>query len=120
MPEGDLPALYAGAEVFALASRYEGFGFTPLEAMACGAPVVVSPGGSLAEVVGDAAVIVAEADPGAWRLALARVLDDSALRRRLQAAGLEQARRYRWAETARQTWDVYRRVLNQTAGEERP
>ena len=120
VPEGDLPALYAGAEVFALASRYEGFGFTPLEAMACGAPVVVSPGGSLAEVVGDAAVIVAEADPGAWRLALARVLDDSALRRRLQAAGLEQARRYRWAETARQTWDVYRRVLNQTAGEERP
>jgi glycosyltransferase involved in cell wall biosynthesis len=117
VPDGDLPALYAGAEGFALASRYEGFGFTPLEAMACGTPVVVSPGGSLAEVVGDAAMIVPEAEPEAWRLALARLLDDPALRGRLQAAGLAQAHRYRWSETARQTWDVYRQVFGHPAVE---
>ena len=111
VPDGDLAALYAGAEVFALTSRYEGFGFTPIEAMACGTPVVAAPGGSLAEVLGDAAIIVPEYSRDAWRAALARTLDDAGLRERLRRDGLAQARRYNWAATARQTWSVYRQVL---------
>jgi glycosyltransferase involved in cell wall biosynthesis len=111
VPEGDLASLYAGAALFALASRYEGFGFTPLEAMACGTPVVSSPGGSLPEVLGDAALIVPEYTCEAWCGALRQALDDGDLRARLVARGHERALRYRWPETARRTWSVYRHVL---------
>ena len=109
--DAELPALYAGARIFALASRYEGFGFPPLEAMACGTPVVTAPAGAVAEVVGDAACIVAANEAGAWRAALAGLLDDPERCAQLTAAGLGQVRRYRWAETARQTLNVYRHVL---------
>jgi len=110
VPDADLPALYAGAACLAQPSLYEGFGFPPLEAMACGTPVVASTGGSLPEVLGQAAEIVAAADPEAWAARLRTVLADSALRARLITAGREQAARYRWEDTARRTWAVYERV----------
>jgi len=107
--EADLPALYSGAEVFAFPSRYEGFGLPPLEAMACGAPVLCCNTSSLPEVVGDAAVRVA---PTAEALAagLARLLGDDALRTRLRAAGPQRAAQFSWRTTAETTLAVYERV----------
>ncbi len=105
-----LPALYAGAEAFLCASRYEGFGFPPLEAMACGTPVVSSDGGSLGEVLGDGAIVIPEFDRDRWVGEVRRVLADAGLRAGLSVAGRRQAARYRWEDTARRTMDVYRAV----------
>jgi glycosyltransferase involved in cell wall biosynthesis len=110
VPEADLPALYSGADLFLFASHYEGFGFPPLESMSCGVPVVSSPGGSLREVLGEAAEILDPSDPAAWRDRIAAVLNDPARRHSLITAGFARAARYNWAETARQTWDVYRKA----------
>jgi glycosyltransferase involved in cell wall biosynthesis len=108
--DADLPALYAGAAAFVFPSLYEGFGFTPLEAMACGAPVIASAGGSLPEVCGDGAEIVPEYDAGAWADRIAAVLGDPARRAALTARGAANAARFTWDATARKTWDVYRQV----------
>jgi glycosyltransferase involved in cell wall biosynthesis len=105
-----LPGLYAGAELFVFPSLYEGFGFTPLEAMSFGTPVVSSSGGSLPEVLGDAAEIVDSFDADAWVARIQALLGDADRRRALRAAGRERARRYSWEQTARRTWDVYRRI----------
>ena len=113
----ELPALYAGARLFALASRYEGFGFPPLEAMACGTPVVAAPAGAVAEVAGDAACLVAADEPEAWRAALAGLLEDPGRCAELVDRGRERVGRFRWPETARQTWRVYRHVLGLPDGE---
>ncbi len=84
--EEDLPALYAGAACFAFTSVYEGFGLTPLEAMACGAPVVCSDRTSLPEVVGSAGVLVNPEDADQLGAALLRVLSRASLRRRSAGA----------------------------------
>jgi glycosyltransferase involved in cell wall biosynthesis len=110
LPESDLPALYAGAAAFVFPSFYEGFGFPPLEAMACGTPVVASRGGSLPEVLGEAASFPLTWDVEEWRGAVRQILSDSTLRQTLVERGLRQVSRYRWSETARQTWQVYRQV----------
>jgi alpha-1,3-rhamnosyl/mannosyltransferase len=109
-PEADLPALYSGAEVFAFPSRYEGFGLPPLEAMACGAPVLCCDTSSLPEVVGDAALRVAPA-PEALADGLARLLDDGALRAELCAAGPRRAALFSWRRTAEETLAVYETIL---------
>ncbi len=108
--EADLPALYAGAEVFALTSHYEGFGLPPLEAMACGTPVISSNGGSLPEVLGSAALTLPVSDRTQWVQALSRLLTDTTQRQALAQAGLRHAAGFSWHETARKTWDVYRKV----------
>lgn len=108
--DGDLAALYAGASVFALASLYEGFGFPPLEAMQCGAPVVSSDGGSLPEVLGEAAEIVHGFDADTWAAALARMLGDKGRRAEFATRGKSWARRYRWEDTARQTYAIYKGI----------
>lgn len=113
----DLAALYAGAEVFALASLYEGFGFPPLEAMLCGTPVVSSNGGSLPEVLGDAADIVPAFDAGLWADALTKMLDDSARRDLYRTRGLAQASIYKWEDTAARTFKVYKTVVGETETE---
>jgi len=100
----DLPELYAAARVFAYPSLYEGFGIPPLEAMACGTPVVASTAGALPEVLGDAALLVDPLDEGALTEALRAAADDQgALRRR----GLERAAHYTWQRAATETWRVY-------------
>lgn len=101
-------ALHAGSDAFVFPSLYEGFGLPPLEALACGAPVVCSHASSLPEVIGDAAVLVDAKDEAALAAALGRVLSDSELRRDLRARGPAQAARFTWTETAGATARVYR------------
>ena len=108
----ELPALMAGARALVHPSRDEGFGFTPLEAMAAGTPAVVAAGGSLTEVVGAAGVLVRDADdPQAWADALSR-LDDPAARTAVSTRGRAHAASFTWQATAEQTVSVWRRVLD--------
>ena len=110
VPEADLPALYSGAEIFAFPSRYEGFGLPPLEALACGAPVLCCDTSSLPEVVGAAALRVAPT-PDALAAGLARLLADHALRAELRAVGPRRAALFSWQSTAEATLAVYDNVL---------
>lgn len=106
LADDDLPALYRQAAAMAFPSVYEGFGFPPLEAMACGTPVVASTASSVPEVVGDAALSVDPYDVPAWTSALTRILDNDELRTRLRAAGLARAATFTWAKTAQQWLSV--------------
>jgi glycosyltransferase involved in cell wall biosynthesis len=106
----DRHALLAGATVFAYPSRYEGFGFPPLEAMAAGVPVVSTSTGSIPEVLGDAASLVPVGDVDALAGALERVVVDADERRRLIAAGTARVARYSWARAADGLADLYRRL----------
>jgi glycosyltransferase involved in cell wall biosynthesis len=99
------------AEVFVYPSVYEGFGMPPLEAMACGTPVIVSNTTSLPEIVGSDGVLLPPTDVDAWTEALARLLDDQSARAELSARGQQRARRFTWDETSRQTAAAYRRAL---------
>lgn len=105
-----LPALYAGASAFVFPSVYEGFGLPPLEAMACGTPVVSSRGGSLPEILGDGAEYVEEFEVDAWAAVIRGLLRDGARRGALVARGTARARGFSWNETARRTWAIYRAV----------
>ena len=98
--DGALAALMAGADAFVLPSHWEGFGLTALEAMACGAPVIVSDRGALPEVVGDAGLVV-EPTPASLRAALLRVVTDDALAADLRRRGRERASAFTWQRAAR-------------------
>jgi glycosyltransferase involved in cell wall biosynthesis len=108
VPDADLPALLNCAEVFAFPSVFEGFGLPPLEAMACGVPVICSDASSLPEVVGDAGILLNPADVAAWGQALTRLLGDPALRADLGARGQARARQFTWEHAAKRTRDIYR------------
>ncbi len=114
VPDEDLPAVYNCAAVLAFPSRYEGFGLTVLEAMACGTPVVCSNSSSLPEVADDAALLTPPGDPAALTQALLRVLSEDDLRQHLRVQGLRQAARFSWSNTARQTLAVYEQVLTRS------
>jgi glycosyltransferase involved in cell wall biosynthesis len=112
IPYDELALWYNCADCFIYPSLYEGFGLPPLEAMACGTPVVTSSISSLPEVVGAAALTVDPLDVNALAAAIAAVLSDSSLRQRLMTDGPKQAARFSWGNAAARTLACYRGVLN--------
>jgi glycosyltransferase involved in cell wall biosynthesis len=111
VPEGEKVLWYNAAMCFCYPSLYEGFGLPPLEAMACGVPVITSDVSSLPEVVGDAGLTVPPEEPAALCEALRRLAVNPALRAELAQKGRARARRFSWAEAARQTVGVYYQAL---------
>lgn len=109
--DDDLRALYSSCKAFVYPSLYEGFGLPPLEAMACGAPVITSRIPSLMETVGDAARLVPPTDSRELAQAIIRLLEDSGERERRSDAGLRRAAEFSWEKTAAATMDVYREAL---------
>ncbi len=105
--------LYRRAAVFVFPSLYEGFGLPVLEAMACGCPVVSSDASSLPEVAGNAAVLVNATDVNGFSAAMEQVLKDPDFRASLRKRGLDQASRYSWDRTARDTVAVYKKVVGE-------
>lgn len=103
----DLPALYQMAEVFVFPSLYEGFGFPPLEAMACGAPVIASQRGALAETVAEAAYTVEPDNAEALAEGMRRMITDGALRQKHIEAGRKCVRRFGWARAAAELREIY-------------
>jgi len=112
LPQDGLPLWYNSAEAFIYPSVFEGFGMPVLEAMACGTPVVVSNIPPLAELAGRVGLCVPPSDVPAWAESLRRIGTDDGWRRSASEAGLDEARRYTWAETARLTAAAYLRAFN--------
>jgi glycosyltransferase involved in cell wall biosynthesis len=120
VPDGALPALYRSAGAVVYPSLYEGFGFPPVEAMACGCPVLTTHRGALAEVVGDAAAIVDPENVEAMAVELERLATDEQWRSRLIEAGTLNAERFSWHQCARATQQVYQRAAAQKSSAARP
>ena len=101
---GELPAVYNLARVLAHPAWYEGFGLPPLEAMACGTPVIVSDRSSLPEVVGDAGMVVPADQPESWRKALEKVVGDTDFAAEQRRRGILRAAQFSWGRAAQMTW----------------
>lgn len=110
IPQEEQHLWYGAATAFVFPSLYEGFGMPPLEAMACGTPVIVSNASCLPEVTGDAGLQVDPHDVDGWADAMRRILADAALRADLSARGLVQATKFSWLDTARRTQAIYHAV----------
>jgi glycosyltransferase involved in cell wall biosynthesis len=113
----DLPAYYRGAVALMFPSLYEGFGLPPIEAMACGIPVLTANVTSLPEVVGDAALFVNPYDVAEIAAGIERIVNDGALRSDLITRGFHQAQKYRWSDTIEKTYEVLVSVLAQSRSE---
>ena len=111
VPDAALPALYRSAAVFVYPSLYEGFGLPPLEAMACGVPVICSTGGALREMAGKAAALVEPGDTAGLASQMARLAGDTILRAAMRDKGLAHAARFRWHKAAEGTLRVYAKAL---------
>jgi glycosyltransferase involved in cell wall biosynthesis len=113
--DATLAALFRRAEVIAYPSLVEGFGMPALEALASGTPLVTTSGSALEEVVGDAALLVPPADPGALAHALSTVLDDASVSARLRAAGPVRAAAFTWERSIEAHVEAYRRAVGRRA-----
>jgi alpha-1,3-rhamnosyl/mannosyltransferase len=111
VPDEDLPSLMARALALVHPSRYEGFGFTPLEAMALGTPAIAARAGALPEVLGDAAVLLDPDDADAWAGAMKRMEDDASYARERADAGRSHALTFTWDKAAVETNAVHRAAL---------
>jgi glycosyltransferase involved in cell wall biosynthesis len=103
--------LYQGALALVFPSRYEGFGIPPLEAMACGCPVICTTAASLVEVCGEAVLYFDPLDIEALREQMECLASDPSQRDRLRQAGLGQAQKFTWRQTALQTWKLLESYL---------
>jgi len=112
VPDADLPALYRSAAVFVYPSLYEGFGLPPLEAMACGVPVICSTGGALREMAGKAAALVQPGDTAELAAQMNRVASDPLLRVAMREKGLAHAEQFQWSKTAEATLRVYAKAVD--------
>jgi glycosyltransferase involved in cell wall biosynthesis len=110
-----LHSLYRCATALIYPSRYEGFGFPVLEAMACGTPVIASRAASIPELTGDAAILLDPDDDAGWTDAVIRIVNDDQLRSEMATRGVTRAGLFTWARTARGTMDVYRACLAEPA-----
>ena len=117
LKDDELCALYSSCKAFIYPSIYEGFGLPPLEAMACGAPVIAGRIPALQEILGNAALLVEPMDVEALAKAIAGLLHDESRRHSLGSAGRQQATKFSWERTARLTLDVYRKLLKMPAGD---
>ena len=107
VPDADLAPLYSGASAFLYLSRYEGFGLPPLEAMQCGAPVIVSNTSSLPEVVGDAGILLSPDDRDGLCQAIWNLHTHPGQRARFAEKSIQRARQFSWEKNVRQTLEVY-------------
>lgn len=114
VPEADLPGVYGGAKIFAFPSIYEGFGLPPLEAMACGVPVLASTTSAMSEVIADAGLLVDPLDEDAIASGLERLVGDELLRHTLIDKGTARAASFTWERCIEKTIDVYELVSRQT------
>lgn len=110
IPGQDLPIVYNLAQIFVYPSIYEGFGFPPLEAMACGTPVITSAVSAMLEHVGDAGMLVPPQDEEALLQAMLSVLTDRVLHQQLSIKGQAQAKQFTWQRTAQETLNLYRQI----------
>jgi glycosyltransferase involved in cell wall biosynthesis len=110
VPEAELPGLYSGAAAFVTASRYEGFGLSALEAIACGTPVAAYDAGAIAETAGPGALLAPLGNAAELMRNAGRICDEPELAERLAAEGRRHAAGFSWRRTAELTWDVYERA----------
>lgn len=110
----ELPVAYAGAKLYVIPSLSEGFGWPPLEAMACGTPVIASKESCIPEILGDAPLYFDPYNVDDITKAITEVASDQKLRAELTKKGLEQVKKYNWNETAKKTLEVYKAVLGHT------
>lgn len=106
-----LSALYSAADLYLAPSRHEGFGIPVLEAFTCGCPVICSSGGAFPEIAGEAAIVQQGWDAAEWSRTISETLGDSSRLDSLRELGRERASQFSWEETARQTAEIYRRVI---------
>jgi glycosyltransferase involved in cell wall biosynthesis len=112
IPDADLPILYSAATLLVHPSLYEGFGFPPLEAMACGTPVVYAHTSSLTELIGDAGFAVPPASAEALANGMQTMLENDQLRRDFAEKGIQHVRRYTWQAVAQKILEVYRSIAH--------
>jgi glycosyltransferase involved in cell wall biosynthesis len=112
VPDSTLSALYRLAKVFVFPTLYEGFGFPPLEAIACGTPTIVSDRGALREISGDAAIFIDPDSPESIAAAVEALLMNDAQRAESIARGLDHVKQFTWRSTAEKTLALYQEVLN--------
>lgn len=111
VPEEDASAIYSCASAFIFPSLYEGFGIPPLEAMACGTPVIASNTSALPEVVGNAGILVNPLDIENIAFEMDRLINDDKLKKEYSEKGLTQAKRFSWEESAKKALEIYRELV---------
>jgi glycosyltransferase involved in cell wall biosynthesis len=117
LPAEDMPSFYAGAQVFLFPTLYEGFGAPPVEAMACGTPVIASNAPAMPEVLGDAAILEPLTSPERFATAIRRVLTEPQMREALRTRGIQRAQNFRYASSVKQLLEIFETHQRSTSAE---